>query len=172
MGWSAALRALRSVTGVPSSVYVIEYDGRFIFPVPTPELWAAMADFDCFSLWWSWLREFSVEGNGLQHGTVLHGVVAPRCPTARGSMSYSTSACPNGASRRSCVGISRARRSSPFDGGNAETRAHAVWTIEMMQRPMRVAARLAKPLLRWGHDRVVDATVDGFRGHLVGEDAG
>jgi hypothetical protein len=58
-----------------------------------------------------------------------------------------------------------------FDGGNTETRAHAVWTIEMMQRPMRVAARLAKPLLRWGHDRVVDATVDGFRGHLVGEDA-
>ena len=68
------------MTGVPSSVYVIEYDGRFIFPVPTPELWAAMADFDCFSLWWSWLREFSVEGNGLQHGTVLHGVVAPPLP--------------------------------------------------------------------------------------------
>jgi hypothetical protein len=36
----------------------------------------------------------------------------------------------------------------------------------MMQRPMRVAARVAPPVLRWGHDRVVDATVAGFRRHL------
>jgi hypothetical protein len=36
----------------------------------------------------------------------------------------------------------------------------------MMQRPMRVAARVASPVLRWGHDRVVDATVAGFRRHL------
>ena len=56
-----------------------------------------------------------------------------------------------------------------FDGDGTESRAHAVWAIEMMQRPMRIAARVAHPLLRWGHDRVVDATVDGFRRHLVAE---
>jgi hypothetical protein len=57
-----------------------------------------------------------------------------------------------------------------FQGDDVETRAHATWTIEMMQRPMRMAARVAYPLLRWGHDRVVDATVDGFRRHLGGDD--
>ena len=31
---------------------------------------------------------------------------------------------------------------------------------------MRVAARLASPLLRWGHDRVVEVTVVGFRRNL------
>jgi hypothetical protein len=40
-----------------------------------------------------------------------------------------------------------------------------------MQRPMRIAARIAKPVLRWGHDRVVDATVDSFRRQLAGKDA-
>ena len=45
----------------------------------------------------------------------------------------------------------------------------ATWTLEMMQAPMRMAARIAYPLLRWGHDRVVDATVDGFRRHLAGD---
>ena len=40
------------------------------------------------------------------------------------------------------------------------------WTIEMRQRPMRLAALVAHPLLRWGHDRVVDATVSSFRRHL------
>jgi hypothetical protein len=36
----------------------------------------------------------------------------------------------------------------------------------MMQRPMRAAARVASPVLRWGHDRVVAATVSGFRRQL------
>jgi hypothetical protein len=48
------------------------------------------------------------------------------------------------------------------------TRASVAWTIEMMPRPMRLAAQVAHPLLRWGHDRVVDATVAGFRRQLAG----
>jgi hypothetical protein len=56
-----------------------------------------------------------------------------------------------------------------FDGNDVESRAHATWRVEMMQRPMRLAARIAPQLLRWGHDRVVDATVEGFRRHLVDE---
>ena len=50
-----------------------------------------------------------------------------------------------------------------FDGDEFSASAHAMWTIEMMQRPMRLAARFAHPLLRWGHDRVVEGTVDGFQ---------
>ncbi len=54
-----------------------------------------------------------------------------------------------------------------FDGDDAEALVHATWTIEMMQPPMRMAARFAHPLLQWGHDRVVEATVDGFRRQIV-----
>jgi hypothetical protein len=63
--------------------------------------------------------------------------------------------------------------------GNLEGRAHmafepdgpgtlvtAAWTIEMIQLPMRLAARFAHPLLRWGHDQVVAATVADFRRHV------
>jgi hypothetical protein len=46
------------------------------------------------------------------------------------------------------------------------TRAAVAWSVEMKQRPMRMAARLASPLLRWGHDRVVEATVSSFRRNL------
>ena len=46
------------------------------------------------------------------------------------------------------------------------TLAEVAWTVEMMQRPMRLAARVGYPLLRWAHDRVVDATVAGYRRHL------
>ena len=74
------LLRVRRVTGVPSSAYVIEYDGTFTFPVPVAQLWATMVQVDRFSSWWSWLHEFSVEGEGLERGTVLHGIVAPPLP--------------------------------------------------------------------------------------------
>jgi hypothetical protein len=41
------------------------------------------------------------------------------------------------------------------------------WDVEMMQRRMRMAARVARPLLQWGHDRVVEAAVRGFRRQLT-----
>jgi hypothetical protein len=62
------------------SAYVIEYDGAFAFPVSLAELWTTMGRFDCFTSWWGWLSEFSVEGRGLEPGTVLRGVVAPPVP--------------------------------------------------------------------------------------------
>jgi hypothetical protein len=40
------------------------------------------------------------------------------------------------------------------------------WTVEMKQPAMRLAALVAHPLLRWGHDRVVDITVQSFRRQL------
>ncbi len=46
----------------------------------------------------------------------------------------------------------------PRDEG---TVAEVSWTIEMRQRPMRLAARVAYPLMRWGHDRVIEATLRG-----------
>ena len=42
----------------------------------------------------------------------------------------------------------------------------ATWALEMTQPSMRVVARVAYPILRWAHDRVVDATVAAFRAEL------
>jgi hypothetical protein len=50
------------------------------------------------------------------------------------------------------------------DGGGS--RVEVAWTVEMMQRPMRLASRFGRPLLQWGHDRVVETTVAGFRRRL------
>jgi hypothetical protein len=53
-----------------------------------------------------------------------------------------------------------------LDPDGKGTQASVSWRIEMMQRPMRMAARYARPVLCWGHDRVVDVTVASFRRHL------
>lgn len=154
------------------SAYVIEYDGTFTFPVSVAELWATMVQLDRFSSWWSWLREFSVDGDGLQRGTVLHGVVAPPLPY-RMRLDVVVDECVRERRIAALVhGDLEGAAVLTFDGDDGTTHAHATWTIEMMQRPMRIAARVARPLLQWGHDRVVEATVDGFRRHLGGENAG
>ena len=149
------------------SAPVIEFDDTFTFPVPVARVWQMMGRFVLFPSWWSWLREFAVEGQDLERGTVLHGVVAPPLPY-RMQLDVVLDECVPGRRITAFVhGDLEGTAHLEFDGDGAESRVHATWTIEMMQRPMRAAARFAHPLLRWGHDCVVGATVDGFRRHLV-----
>jgi hypothetical protein len=154
------------VTGAP---YVIEYDGTFTFAAPVADVWATIARVDRFSSWWGWLHEFSVDGTGLQHGTMLHGVVAPPLPYRMHLDVVLDECVPEQRITALVHGDLEGAALLTLEGDDGETRAHATWTIEMMQRPMRIAARVARPLLQWGHDRVVDATVDGFRRHLDDE---
>jgi hypothetical protein len=157
------------VTNVPNSAHVIEYDGTFTFSVSVAELWATMVQVDRFSSWWGWLKDFSVEGEGLEPGTVLHGIVVPPLPY-RMRLDVVVEECvPERRITALVHGDLEGSARLTFDGGAAATRAHATWTVEMMQRPMRLAAMIAHPLLQWGHDRVVDATVDGFRRRLLSE---
>jgi len=121
-----------------------------------------------FEGWWSWLGEFRLEGSRLEEGAVLHGVVAPPVPY-RMRVRVVLGRCE--APRRIEAGVhgdlegtARLELAAAGDG----TEARVWWAIEMTQRTMRVAARVARPVLCWGHDRVVEATVAGFRRHLDG----
>jgi uncharacterized protein YndB with AHSA1/START domain len=154
---------------VSGSPYVIDYRGAFDFDVPPVAVWHAIEHSERFEGWWAWLAEFRLEGGGLRAGSVLYGLVSPPVPYQM----------------RVRVVLDRCIAPERIDvtvGGDLEgtahllltpagtgTRADVTWTVEMKQRSMRLAARLASPLLRWGHDRVVDATVAGFRSHLQRE---
>jgi hypothetical protein len=50
-----------------------------------------------------------------------------------------------------------------FRPGPGGTWAEVAWTVEMRQPAMRLASRIGRPILQWGHDRVVEMTVAGFR---------
>jgi hypothetical protein len=148
------------------SPYVIEYRGAFSFPCPPEAMWSAMQRFDRYESWWRWLREFRVEGRGLETGSVLHGVVVPPLPYRLGvRIALLDCVRPeriDAAIHGDLEGAARLVLEAEHEG----TRASVSSTIEVMQRPLRIAARLAPPVLRWGHDRVVEATITSFRGHL------
>lgn len=151
---------------VVSSCYVMDYVGRFGFPAPPSEVWTAMEQLDQFQLWWGWLGDLRADGSGLATGSVLRGTVSPPVPY-RMRVAIELGRCVPGSLIDATVSGDLAGeahlRLHPGDEG---TVADVAWSLEMLQRPMRVAARVAHPLLRWGHDRVVEATVAGFRSHL------
>jgi Polyketide cyclase / dehydrase and lipid transport len=145
---------------------VIDFDGTFTFPVPVEEVWATMARVDCYPSWWSWLREFSVEGSGLEVGSTLHGVVVPPLPYRMRLDVVLDECVPQQLLAAFVHGDLEGAARLTFQVDGTGTLVRATWKIEMMQRAMRLAAKVGYPLLRWGHDRVVNATVDGFRSHL------
>ncbi len=152
--------------GVVASCYWMDYSGRFVFPVPPQELWEALERVDQFERWWGWLGSLEVDGAGLQAGSVLRGTVNPPVPY-RMHVDVELCECVPGrlidASVRGDLAGDAHLRLQPSPEG---TVTDVAWSLEMKQLPMRLAARVAYPLLRWGHDCVVDATVRGFRAEL------
>jgi polyketide cyclase/dehydrase/lipid transport protein len=145
---------------------VIEYEGTFTFAAPVGQIWAAIGRFDRYPSWWSWLQHFDVDGNALAPGTVLRGVVVPPLPYRMRLDVIVDQVIAEQFVTAIVHGDLEGVASLTFERDGDRTQICARWTIEMMQPPMRVAARIAHPLLRWGHDRIVDATVDSFRRHL------
>lgn len=145
---------------------VIEYRRTHRFALAPDQVWDALEHVERFEQWWPWLGEFRLHGPGLEAGAVLRGVVSPPVPYRM----------------RVDVELVHCHRPSSIDArvlgdltGEAQLRLSAVacgtdievaWVVEMMQRSMRIASRVAHPMLQWGHDRVVDITVGGFRRHV------
>lgn len=148
---------------------VITYRGRHEFPVSPEELWDILQEADQFETWWSWLEEFRLHGSSLRPGAVLSGVVAPPLPY-RMRIEVALTRCePHHTIEALIHGDLEGEAALTLCEREGGTAVDVAWTVEMMQTPMRLADRVAHPLLQWGHDRVVDLTVSGFRSRLASE---
>ncbi len=142
---------------------VITYRRSYRFDLAPDRLWDRIEEFDQFEHWWPWLTELRVEGVGLSAGSVLSGVVTPPLPY-RMRLRVELVDCrrPHAIDATisgDLIGDARLRLHREGDG----TTAQVAWTVEMLQPAMRFASRIGHPLLQWGHDRVVEMTVAGFR---------
>lgn len=129
-------------------------------------MWDAIQEVDQFEAWWPWLEEFRLEGGTLRAGSVLHGVVSPPLPYRMRIRVEITRCEPPTGMDAVIHGDLEGLASLEVRAREGGAEAEVAWTVEMMQRPMRLASRFGRPLLQWGHDRVVDMTVAGFRRRL------
>ncbi|MBW3576191.1 MAG: hypothetical protein KY462_00325 [Actinobacteria bacterium] len=146
--------------------YEMGYIGCFVFPLPPEELWGDIQRLDRYEQWFRWLRNVEVEGSGLRRGTVLRGVIVPPVPYPM-RVGIRLVDCRRAeridASVRGDLRGPARLRIRPADGGSC---VRIGWRLEMRKPSMRVAARVAYPALRWGHDHVVLQAVDGYWRHL------
>ena len=141
----------------------IDYRGAFWFPVGPDEMWETIERFDRFESWWAWLRDFGADTDRLVAGNVLHATVVPPVPYRLRLDIRLESSLPPHAVRATVGGDARGTavmRMEPVDAG---TQVTVVWSLDMTSTPLRIAALVAYPLMRWGHDRVVEMAVAGFR---------
>ena len=125
-----------------------------------------MGEVDQFEKWWSWLEEFRLDGGVLEAGAVLHGVVAPPVPY-RMRIRVELIECEPARHIDAAVhGDLEGEATLDIRESGSGSMVDVAWTVEMMQRPMRMASRFAHPLMQWGHDMVVAVTVAGFRRRL------
>ena len=140
----------------------LHYTGEFWFPVQIDDFWRLIENFDQYQAWWPWLQAFGADRAGLVSGNILTGTIVPPVPyRIRLQARLRTCERPS-LTEASITGDLRGHASLSFDELRGGTRVQAAWTLEMASTPMRIAARVARPLARWGHDRVVEMAVSGI----------
>lgn len=145
---------------------VIEYRRAFAFALTPAEVWDGMERVDQYEHWWPWLQEFALEGTPLAVGSVLRGVVVPPLPyRMRIRVELTRCEAPE-AVDAAVAGDLEGEATLRLQPDGTGSLVEVAWSVEMMQRPMRLASRFGRPLLQWGHDRVVENTVAGFRRRL------
>lgn len=143
----------------------MRFVGEYQFPVAPEQMWDTLTHFDRYPDWWTWLRDFAAVpgGTGLTGGTWLTGTVVPPVPY-RLSLRVRLDRCVRPSLVEATVegdleGKAELHLAAADDGAIARV----AWTLEPVNTPLRVATRVARPLVGWGHDQVVAMAVSGFR---------
>lgn len=147
-----------------------QFEGRWHFSVTPDELWRTFSHTERFPQWWPWLR--IVESSGLVQGTVSRCVVRAPVPYA---LNFTVALLEVVPPSRVVTAVSGdlegpARLDVLAQGSGSEVRMS--WQLEVRAPLLRAAALLARPLMNWGHNWVVETGVRQFRRKALGEQAG
>ena len=138
-------------------------DRRFQFDVPPDRLWFALRRVPDYPDWWSWLDEF--DGRRLRAGAVWHCAVQPPLPY---TVRFRVILDEVDEARRVVAHLdgdlsgTASLEISP-SGTGSEVRLRA--DLEPARRWLSVVGGVASPLVRWGHDWVLDTGARQFADH-------
>jgi hypothetical protein len=143
----------------------ITSDRRHRFDVGPDELWAAITTVSDFPVWWPWLRRF--DGSRLEPGERWDCTVQPPLPyTLRFTLEIDRvepAALVTASVSGDLAGGARleVRDLSGADGERSEIRLRS--ELAPTNRILRTVATVARPVVTFGHDWVLDTGVAQFR---------
>jgi len=144
---------------------MFETDRRYRLPVSPAELWTTLSRVDDYQRWWPWLRGF--EASHIGGHQVWHCLVQPPLPyRVRFDVRFedvvvarSVVAAVSG----DVVGSARLDVAEVDEGSEA----HVLLSLEPGNGFLRAASRLAAPVIRYGHDWVIDTGARQFLDRAV-----
>jgi hypothetical protein len=137
----------------PPAGLEVTTDRWFTFPAPLGTVWEALQRTDRYPSWWPWLTEFEAEG--LHPGATWRCAVrSPLHTTLRFRLLIDTATEPLVAARLDGDLAGTARITLRAAGARA-TRLRLEARVRACAAPVAALTRLAPPLARWSHDRIV-----------------
>lgn len=133
---------------------------RFVFPAPPEEVWARLAETDRYPRWWPWLTSF--ESDGLVAGARWRCTVRPPLRYAVRFTVDLDEVVPTHLLTARVAGdvAGRARIDLADHADGCELRLGSV--LQPTGRALSFAATVATPIVRWGHDWVLDTGARQF----------
>jgi hypothetical protein len=150
----------------------VRSDRRHRFDVARDELWAAITSVEDFQAWWPWLKGF--EAQRLAPGETWTCTVQPPLPyTLRFVLEIEDVVAHELVIARvsgDLAGSARLEvRELPGSGGErSEIRLRS--SLSPTNSVLRAFARVARPVVRFGHDWVLDTGVQQFRSRAISAD--
>jgi uncharacterized protein YndB with AHSA1/START domain len=139
----------------------ITSDRRYRFDLEPEELWSAISRVDGYRRWWPWLRRF--DAAGLVAGDSWACTVQPPLPySLRFTVHLDEVVAPERVDARvsgDIVGTARLEIQAGDDG----TEARLTSALAPRNGFLRMVAATARPVVRFGHDWVLDTGARQFR---------
>ena len=146
-------------------------DQSWDFPVPPGELWNVLSRTQDYRTWFGWLRSMDAS-DGLAQGATARCVIGPPVPYLLRVTIRVVALVPERTIDTEVEGDLRGPARLEIEEAEGGSRARLVWALSPSRPVLQVAARLARPLMQWGHDWCVDTGVAQFRRRAIAPMAG
>jgi hypothetical protein len=138
------------------------FDRAWDFAVTPDQLWKTLAHTDQYRSWWPWLREFDVDGGGLITGSTAELVIqAPLPYQLRCTISVDDAVVAESLVTYVTGDLDGPARLELRPTGQG-TAARLAWTLNVRSSLLRPFATVARPALKWAHDRIVERGLEQF----------
>lgn len=140
---------------------MIRSDRRVTFDEPPAQVWEAVTHPERYTTWWPWLRR--LDASSLAAGEVWTCHVQPPLPYALRFTIRIEEVDPGRSVRASVGGDITGTACVDLSASGGVTEVHVVSDLAPSAGVLRAFARVARPLVTWGHDWVLDQGVRQFR---------
>jgi uncharacterized protein YndB with AHSA1/START domain len=139
------------------------FERTFDLAVDAPTVWRVLERTNDYPKWWSWLESFRADG--LRPGTVDAVIRSPLGYRLCVEIAVQE-VVPGRLLVTEVRGDLRGPARLELMPNGARARARLQWELELCQPLLRRVA-VARPLMVWAHDRIVDRALLDFRQHAL-----